>query len=301
MPTTVVAAEGGGVRCGAFECGVTGLSGAKAMFPAWESQDTHLVMPLADHIVLAAVFDGHGEFGGVVAARSRELIAERAKGLGSAGSHVVDALYSVFESVHVALEREGHAQWSGTTATVGIIDAVAGSMTVAHVGDSRLIVAQGPQVTFATADHVIDVVEELRIEALGGEVRMHEVCGINSRRVFQRGQMFPGLSMSRSLGDVVAHQLGVRATPAVYIVPLQPASCIILASDGVWHNMESGEVAALADKAGSAPAAARRVATEAWHRWPEGGDVDDVTVVVVRMPIDMPTQAIGANPQMPFD
>lgn len=224
---------------------------------------------------------------------------DRAQMLGNAGPHVVDSLHAAFQSVHAILEDEGHADWSGTTATVAVIDVVLGTMTVAHVGDSRLIATQGDKVTFATEDHVLDFEEEIRIEALGGEVRVFEVSGVSARRVFQPGQMFPGLSMSRSLGDIKAHEMGVRASPTVRVVPMRPHDCFVLASDGVWQHMTADEVAAIINGR-DAWSASRLVAVEARRRWPQGGDVDDITVVTVRPPADMPRQEHADAPMKMF-
>merc|ERR1719387_1224713 len=101
-----------------------------------------------------------------------------------------------------------------------------------------------------TADHVVDSDAERRVTARGGEVRSFAVSGIMARRVCKRGSSFPGLAMSRALGDAVAQELGVIAVPEVSTdLPFPPGSSLVLASDGVWDQVPTAEAAAAAAKA----------------------------------------------------
>ena len=49
--------------------------------------------------------------------------------------------------------------------------------------------------------------------------------------------------MSRSLGDTVAHTVGVSSKPECFEVTLEAKHrCLILASDGLWEFLESQDV-----------------------------------------------------------
>ena len=53
----------------------------------------------------------------------------------------------------------------------------------------------------------------------------------------------PGLAMSRSIGDYVAHQYGVIPDPEVIEYKITPLDkFIILATDGVWEFLSNQEV-----------------------------------------------------------
>lgn len=55
-----------------------------------------------------------------------------------------------------------------------------------------------------------------------------------------RGRTYPGLSTSRSLGDLLAHHIGVTSEPSVRIIDLskqQTERFIAIATDGIWDNM----------------------------------------------------------------
>ena len=53
-------------------------------------------------------------------------------------------------------------------------------------------------------------------------------------RVFVKGKPFPGLSMSRALGDTLAGQVGVIAVPDVHVYQIRDEDkFVLLCSDGV--------------------------------------------------------------------
>ena len=88
-----------------------------------------------------------------------------------------------------------------------------------HVGDSRSVLARkglGNKIEAyeLTRDHKPTLADEKRrIYQAGGEVRRME--GDMPHRVFVRGRPFPGLSMSRSIGDTIAASVGVISEPEV--------------------------------------------------------------------------------------
>merc|ERR1711920_148245 len=121
--------------------------------------------------------------------------------------------------------------------------------------------------------------------ALGGEVRQSE-SGAGTPRIFLRGQDFPGLAISRSLGDVHAHNIGVSAEASVSPdVELLPGSAVVIASHGVWHRVSRIEVAARVASAvaeDSPEDAAKDLVAKAQERWEQlGADIEDATAIVV--------------------
>ena len=87
--------------------------------------------------------------------------------------------------------------------------------------------------------------ERERILDNGGEVHpsIDSLTGqfIGPDRVWVAGEQYPGLMMSRSFGDQIAHACGVSEIPEIKIVTYNPAihKGIILASDGVWEHVSN--------------------------------------------------------------
>jgi|TARA_B110000285_G_scaffold227968_1_gene290163 serine/threonine protein phosphatase PrpC len=62
--------------------------------------------------------------------------------------------------------------------------------------------------------------------------------------VWVKGESFPGLAMSRSLGDAVAHTVGVSSIPEVksFLVGVDD-KFIVIGSDGVWEFLTNENIA----------------------------------------------------------
>ena len=91
-----------------------------------------------------------------------------------------------------------------------------------------------------TVDQKPNHAEEMdRIHRCGGVVsRLTDEQGnrIGPYRIWRKGGNMPGLAMSRSIGDKIASQLGVIATPIVQEFDYAPGQdqFIVMASDGIW-------------------------------------------------------------------
>lgn len=196
------------------------------------NQDVIAATVYEDYNILA-VCDGHGAEGHRVAQASKGVLLKSLESQLTAGVEVKKALVDAFQmaerNLPLMLGREVVA-FSGTTATVA---AVKGSqVTFAHVGDSTgcvYRVANGnATLVCRTRDHVPNIPEErARILRAGGRVSEETFGGVSAFRVYQSGQNLPGLAMSRSLGDSVAHMCGVSSEPELkdWALGSPPASC----------------------------------------------------------------------------
>ena len=91
-------------------------------------------------------------------------------------------------------------------------------------------------------DHKLDDPRECeRVLSAGGRVESFKDTlnpneSIGPRRVWLPDQDIPGLAMSRSMGDEVAHSVGVSATPEVLEFFLSPDDrFVVIGSDGLWE------------------------------------------------------------------
>jgi serine/threonine protein phosphatase PrpC len=81
--------------------------------------------------------------------------------------------------------------------------------------------------------------EKQRIMARGGKVlQAQDYRGRFSgpQRVWVKNVNSPGLAMSRSIGDTVAHSVGCSCEPDItHTVLTQQDKIVLLASDGIWE------------------------------------------------------------------
>ena len=127
----------------------------------------------------------------------------------------------------------------------------------ANVGDSRAIVAyddnkEDEQLNYLEqAQLSIDYKPELeyeknRILLSGGVVEQMQNQfgeGVGPYRVWVKGQDYPGLAMSRSIGDLKSKTIGVISEPGILEYDInETTKFIVLASDGVWEFLKNETV-----------------------------------------------------------
>merc|ERR1719166_448721 len=110
---------------------------------------------------------------------------------------------------------------------------------MAHVADSTAVLCkQNAQIVSGvqlTTDHKPNLKEErARIEKNGGRVVFD---GYANHRVYAKNARYPGLNMSRCIGDLLGHQdCGITCEPETSEHILTPQDLFLLmCSDGVWE------------------------------------------------------------------
>jgi serine/threonine protein phosphatase PrpC len=222
-------------------------------------------------MLLCAVFDGHGPVGESVSSEASSFISNYFKSNAeSFQSDPKEFLSKMLEACDKSLlESSLDIDFSGSTAAILLL--CQDSIHTAGLGDSRAILATLAEMSFAlpaqknkycrtwpvsrvlkpiplTVDQKPNHSEEfLRIRKAGGRVeRVRDICGnqIGPFRVWLQGQDYPGLAMSRSLGDRVGKSVGVISTPVYHYFTRyhQSDQFIVIASDGVWDVFENMEV-----------------------------------------------------------
>ena len=88
--------------------------------------------------------------------------------------------------------------------------------------------------------------ERRRIEKQGGRVqqKMTLYGPVGPERVWMKTQDLPGLAVSRSIGDGIAHSIGCTPTPDIRVVDIKSEhDFLIMASDGLWDVVTNEEAA----------------------------------------------------------
>jgi len=268
----------------------------KGKKPESPNQDDFFIIR-SEELTLCGVMDGHGACGHDISLYVSESLPGLILRHACFDVEPLKALTEAFEHMHRHIKaisempfqgRKFDATLSGTTATV--IGMKRGFLYCAAAGDSRAVVGRAAEggkwkADDLVRDHKPDLADEQqRIVKSGGEVR--KIPGDLVHRIFVREMHYPGLAMSRSLGDLEAHKVGCVATPEVVSMKItQDMKFVLVASDGVWEFITTQEAVDLVGKYGPSrvQAATEELCTEAYKRWlrEEGDVVDDITAVVV--------------------
>ena len=269
------------------------------------NQDSFLVLQneynLKDFNVFS-VMDGHGVNGHLVSRFTTKYFTnffKKNKKMNASNSsedqlfyrlkkNDYDVLKRVFRHAERDLEKGGDidANFSGTTCVM--VFQVGNRIICANVGDSRAIIVKGDKAIPLSIDQKPDDPEESkRIKENGGEISQYEEDGEKSGpfRVWKKGEAYPGIAMSRSIGDFIASKLGVIPEPKFLEEKIdKDTKFIVVASDGVWEFLDNDTVKNMVmpyyekkDPIGACKELIKK-STEFWNQ--EDIVVDDITVVI---------------------
>jgi len=276
-----------------------GYTCRKGLKPESPNQDSWSVLKVDGNFAIYGVYDGHGQKGHDVSNFVKEnlpklIIRDQRFKTADMPAMLKDA-FKKMQSLITTADRmkKLSAQLSGTTCTVVVHDIAAKKLTIAHVADSTCCLStkdSSKQSGFSgkplTRDHKPDLKDEkARIEKAGGRVVFD---GYANHRIYAKNGRYPGLNMSRCLGDLLGHSdAGVSCEPEVTEYAVEDDQhCLMLCSDGVWEFIAAQEAADIIAPFGPEKAmqAADTLAKNAWDRWikEEGGAVvDDITAVLI--------------------
>jgi len=135
--------------------------------------------------------------------------------------------------------------------------------------------------------------ERSRIERSNGTVRQSIKGGrsVGVQRVWVKGQEYPGLAMSRSLGDKLAQNVGVSCDPSVkqLLLDFERFNYLVVnGSDGLWDAMTDQimkeKVLTIFRQEANIDEVAKELARESREEWVKNDDltIDDITVQILR-------------------
>lgn len=262
----------------------------KGLKPESPNQDDFCVV-VDEKSLLLGVFDGHGPHGHDISDFVHSLLPDLIMGHEDFETNTCEAIRDSFFKAHDTLvincntpDAQFDCMISGTTASVALVKD--GKLYMANVGDSRAVLAKrtssGYKAKRISVDHKPNLPEEKsRIESKNGEVKQLPMD--IPYRLFLKGREFPGISMSRAIGDTIAQSIGLISDPSVMCIDLEDEDeFILICSDGVWEFIDDQEaVEIIKPVEGNVKQGADRLATLAWSRWiqNEVDVVDDITVV----------------------
>lgn len=230
--------------------------------PRESMEDRHVVARGAGGL-FGGVYDGHGGAAAaeLAAARLHEAFFE-ALGPGVRPE-------AAFALAYGDVDGRLRAPRCGTTAATFFLRD--GRLTVAHVGDARIVLVGDGGALALTRDHRVgDPEERVRVLAAGADIAGPYVV---------RGDY--GLMMTRSLGDRWFRRVGVVPEPEVATRPLRATDRhVVVASDGLWDELDTAQVGRVVAAAESPQAAAEALDQLVVAH----GGRDNVTILVAALP-----------------
>ena len=238
------------------------------------------------------VCDGHGMHGHFISEYVSKFLPVNLTNISSD-----EYIKSAFLNIQKSLLTENvkiDSSLSGTTCVSVIISLE--KIICVNLGDSRAILARYENGAYnainLSRDHKLTEPDEMkRVLNSGGIIKQY--CDIKTKeytgpeRVFLNNSEIPGLAMSRSIGDSIAHNIGVISEPEILRLNYNGnEKFIVIASDGIWEYIDSEECVKIIkdyyENNMDAVGGLNALVKEAFKRWKnENDNVDDITAIVI--------------------
>ena len=290
------------------------------------NQDSYLILEkLFENILnIYGVFDGHGKNGNLISSLLSTFLSQYLKNKDNysvgknnnddsdsdssisskeiiINNELISKLFSnddfikkiITELDLKANEANFDLQFSGTTCLLLFL--FNDNIICSNIGDSMCVLfncSDEERWTYEIISkiHKPDIESEKeRILSNGGVIHpYYDELGVfeGPNRVYVKGKTYPGLSLTRTIGDLEAEKIGIISEPDITIKK-KDSTCkyIVLGSDGLWDVIKPYDVRRivnpyfLKNDASGACNALLKTACKNWDK--EGCERDDITIIVV--------------------
>ena len=279
------------------------------------NQDKILIHPNVGDIPginLFGIFDGHGPHGHFISQFCHnyfiEKIDEYINQCKKEGISTPDGIYNrlkrtnylfikeLFKNADIEISKQNKFDYNFSGTTCSLVFQFNKYLVCAYVGDSRVIIISddfnntNQNITPLSRDHKPDLPQELeRILLNGGRVdKTRDQYGnkIGPYRVFKHGLTYPGLNISRSLGDFNAKECGVINIPEIIEFKLSHNSrYMVIGSTGIWEILSNEQVRDLVNPLyikGEIGSFIKKLVQEAVKKWEQRDIIrEDITAIGV--------------------
>ena len=290
------------------------------------NQDSYLILEkLFENILnIYGIFDGHGKNGHLISSLLSTFLSQYLKNKDNyclekksnndsdsdssissqeiiINNELISKLFSnedfirkiITELDLKANESNFDLQFSGTTCLLLFL--FEDYIICSNIGDSICVLFNCSNEDRWTYDiiskiHKPDIQSEKdRVLLNGGVIHpYYDELGIfeGPNRVYVKGKTYPGLSLTRSIGDLEAEKIGIISEPDI-IIKKKDSTCkyLVLGSDGLWDVIKPYDVRRivnpyfLKNDTNGACNALLKTACKNWDK--EGCERDDITIIVV--------------------
>ena len=236
------------------------------------------------------VCDGHGSYGHLISEYICNNLEKYIK------NNTINEISNAFAQTQKNLIENSKIDCtlSGSTCTSLLISI--DKIICANLGDCRAVLARYENGQYnainLSRDHKPTESDEMkRILSKGGIIKQlydkNLKDYIGPERIWIKNSEIPGLHVSRSIGDNLAHGVGVISEPEIKKVEFNGSEkFILLASDGIWKFIDSDESVGMIkdfyENDMDAIGALNCLVKEAFRRWKnERNVIDDITAILI--------------------
>ena len=130
--------------------------------------------------------------------------------------------------------------------------------------------------------------ERIRIEKNGGKIDRIDWLKVGPLRVWFQDKKFPGLSITRSLGDFEAEPLGILSIPDIreFDIDEEKIKIVVIGTNGIWEFLTNDKIMDIVlgfYNYGDVEGAANKIIETAGKLWKikNPNNIPDLTVIVL--------------------
>ena len=285
------------------------------------NQDSYLIKEniFAENFNIYGIFDGHGEDGHLISSYISNYISDfytnesnfiennsslnKSKIFLERSQQIIRQSIKELDTNLTTTKINFDIMHSGSTSTLLFL--INETLICSNIGDSQCYLFNCSNEDLWTFESLAkihkpsDEEEKKRIIESGGEVHpYYDEYGIyeGPDRVYIKNKTYPGLSLSRSIGDLVAKDIGIISDPDIIVKKIDENSkFIVLGSDGLWDVIKPYDVSRIVRiyfKKGDIDGACKILLNKAVQKWKKNNEErDDITIIVIFL--DKPNILLG--------
>ncbi len=234
--------------------------------------------------------DGHGSYGQLVSKYICDILPKKMTNLS------YEIMSEAILSANKSLIEESKIDCSLSGSTCNTLLIYPEKLICANVGDTRAVLARYENGQYnainLSRDHKPKELDEMkRIINSNGRIKQYtdpkSGKAVGPEKIWLKNSEIPGISISRSLGDNLAHTIGVISEPEIKIIEFNGSEkYILLASEGIWKYIDSDESVKIIidyyENNMDAVGAINTLVKEAFQRWKNEEDtMDDITAILI--------------------
>ena len=279
------------------------------------NQDSYLIREniVADDLNLYGIFDGHGENGHLISQYISEFINDYYSNESNYIDNKDDLSSSKKKVKKIFLEKNEKTikncqkdldsnlnnkinfdiSLSGSTSLLLFLTNEA--LICSNIGDSQCYLfncSEEDMWTYESLSKIhrpTDEKEKKRILENGGEIHPHfDQDGIfeGPDRIYAKGKEYPGLSLSRTVGDLEGKKIGIISEPEIIFRKIEENSkFIVMGSDGLWDVIKPYDISRMIRPffiKGDIDGACKLLLKKAEQIWKKNNEErDDITIIVI--------------------
>ena len=281
------------------------------------NQDSYIIKRDVNKIKnfnIFGVFDGHGFYGHKISLYLKETIIKAIEERVEIISNDLETIYkefkknnyliirNIFSEIDNQIVNKNEIDVNLSGSTCNLLIQLGDHIICANTGDSRAILIFGGKKEGVKEEGKINKIFPLSIDCKPSlpkeKERIIKKGGILSRlinsehkefgplRIFLKGTLLPGLSMSRSFGDKLYKDIGVIVDPLIKEYNLnKDVKYILIASDGIWEFLSNEQIMNIANKyyemndPDNLCQNLIGISTELWEK--NYRNIDDITLIII--------------------